>query len=188
MLWGWLNQVNLVEFNQTLCNHSTSPSYLAGDYALPAEIYVGVGISAFAYCAVSLLFYVCSMNIYTRTPIWPKTDLVITVLFAVSWLISASLWTVAVQHIIAATDTVSIHAILSVCREDGVVCDAAESSDTRDLKLSVNCGFLNVIIWTVNIFFTYNETPWHNQRKTIRYQRLGTQNEPKEAPLRHLLS
>ncbi|XP_010901535.3 synaptophysin-like protein 2 [Esox lucius] len=171
-----LNQLNIVEFNKTLCNYSTSASYLTGDYAVPAEIYVDVGIASFTYCMVTLLFYVCYMNAYTRTPIWPKTDFVVTVLFAVFWLISASLWAIAVQHIITAVDSNSVNINLSVCREIGVVCAVAESKDIRDLKLSVNCGFLNVILWMVNIFFTYKKTPWHNQRKTIHYQRLGTEH------------
>ncbi|KAL2093904.1 hypothetical protein ACEWY4_011216 [Coilia grayii] len=160
-----LNEVMLVSANSTLCGRLVQETHLVGDSAFSAEVFVAVAIMAFCYSMATLLVYLGYMDSY-RDPqgsSWPQTDFSMTILFATIWLVCSSAWAKGLQNVRDATGTAGIQATLSVCQAQGVVCEVTERANMRSLSVSVVFGFLNLVLWLGNVWFTYKETPWHSR-------------------------
>ncbi|XP_031420818.1 synaptophysin-like protein 1 [Clupea harengus] len=160
-----LNEVMLVGSNSTLCGRTVQETHLVGDSAFSAEVFVAVAILAFCYCMAALLIYLGYMDSY-RNPqgsSWSQTDFILTIVFVALWLVCSSAWAKGLQNVRDATSTAGIQSTLSVCQAQGVVCQVTERANMRTLSVSVVFGFLNLILWLGNVWFTYKETPWHSQ-------------------------
>lgn len=66
-----LSQVQLVEDNTTLCNHTASETHLMGDSSSSVEFFVAVAVLAFLYCMLSLLVYLGYMHVYRDSDFGP---------------------------------------------------------------------------------------------------------------------
>ncbi|XP_066525049.1 synaptophysin-like protein 1 [Hoplias malabaricus] len=160
-----LSQVQLVESNRTLCNHSVSETHLVGDSSSSAEFFVAVAVLAFLYCTAALLIYLGYMHVYRDSDLGPMLDFVVTAVFAFLWLVCSSAWARGLQVVKDATGTEGLTSTLLPCRE-GVICEVTEFASMRTLNVSVVFGFLNLILWAGNAWFVYKETRWHSQKVT----------------------
>ncbi|XP_063052076.1 synaptophysin-like protein 1 [Engraulis encrasicolus] len=159
-----LNEITLVGANSTLCGRAVQETHLVGDSAFSAEVFVGVAIMAFCYSMATLLIYLGYMDSYRDTQgpsSWSQIDFSLTLLFAAVWLVCSSAWAKGLQNVRNATGTPGIQATLSVCQAQGVLCQVTERANMRSLSVSVVFGFLNLVLWLGNVWFTYKETPWH---------------------------
>ncbi|XP_028814645.1 synaptophysin-like protein 1 [Denticeps clupeoides] len=171
-----LNEVVLVAANTSLCSHIIPETHLIGDAVFSSQSYVAVAILAFFYTMGALLVYCGYMDIYRQpTSSWPQTDFVLTALFTALWLICASAWAKGLQNIRDATSTAGITATLSVCQEQNVVCEVTEVANIRPLRVAVVFGFLNLILWLGNVWFTYKETHWHSKSFSAEESPVGRQ-------------
>ncbi|XP_072705124.1 synaptophysin-like isoform X4 [Ciconia boyciana] len=87
-------------------------------------------------------------------------DLGLTALLAFLWLVSSCAWAAALADVKAATAPAGVLAQVGGCQRPGVRCRAQGGPRTSGLNTSVVFGFLNLVLWTGNIWFVFKETGW----------------------------
>ncbi|XP_054254796.1 synaptophysin-like, partial [Indicator indicator] len=132
--------------------------FLVGDYSSAAQFFVTVGVGAFLYAPSALGGYLFLSHSYTPGGRAPKIDLGVTLLLSLLWLVASCSWAVALADIKAATNPGGVLEQISGCQRPGARCKALGGPRTSGLNTSVVFGFLNLVLWTGNVWFVFKET------------------------------
>jgi hypothetical protein len=152
----------------TSTNATKSSICVFGNYSSAAEFYVFVGVMAFLYALAALVFYVFCDEQYQHNDKVPIADFIITIVFAALWLISSSAWADALTKIKHYTDPADVifdkeRNPFPECQGGfgpNVTCTVTSQGNFASLNVSIIFGFLNMLIWTGNLWFLYKETKW----------------------------
>uniref|UniRef100_A0A3Q2PHI5 Synaptoporin b n=1 Tax=Fundulus heteroclitus TaxID=8078 RepID=A0A3Q2PHI5_FUNHE len=87
-------------------------------------------------------------------------DFLVTVTFSLTWLLSSCCWAKSLTEIKTATNPTEVLLLISACREKENRCAATQEPFWSRLNTSV-FGFVNVILWSGNIWFVFKETGWY---------------------------
>ncbi|NXY91674.1 SYNPR protein, partial [Alcedo cyanopectus] len=87
-------------------------------------------------------------------------DLGVTAALAFLWLVASCAWAAALADVKAATSPAGVLAQVGGCQRPGTRCRGLESPHLSGLNTSVVFGFLNLVLWTGNIWFVFKETGW----------------------------
>lgn len=156
------------ESTKKLHPNETGEIRLYGNYSSSAQFYVFIGVMAFLYSLAAVVLYVIWDDRYQQNENLPIIDFVTTIVFAVLWLIASSAWADAVNKIKHYTDPSDvlydpIH-VVKECQKEynyaNVTCDVTKQGNFASLNVSIIFGFLNMLIWTGNLWFLYKETKW----------------------------
>ncbi|GAB0202302.1 synaptoporin [Grus japonensis] len=134
--------------------------FLVGDYSSAAQFFVTVGVGAFLYAPAALGGYLFLPHAYRPGGRAPRIDLGVTGALAFLWLVSSCAWAAALADVKAATAPAGVLAQVGGCQRPGVRCRAQGGPHTSGLNTSVVFGFLNLVLWTGNIWFVFKETGW----------------------------
>ncbi|XP_068780306.1 synaptophysin [Struthio camelus] len=134
--------------------------FLVGDYSSAAEFFVTVAVFAFLYALGALGVYLFLDSKYRENNKGPVIDLVATGVLAFLWLVSSCAWAKALADVKEATAPAGVLAELPGCQRPGARCRGLRAPLTSGLNTSVVFGFLNLVLWTGNIWFVFKETGW----------------------------
>ncbi|XP_071657390.1 synaptophysin-like isoform X2 [Patagioenas fasciata] len=135
--------------------------FLVGDYSSAAQFFVVVGVGAFLYAPAALGGYLFLGGGYRPGGRLPRVDLGVTVALAFLWLVASCAWAAALGDVKAATAPGGVLAQVSGCqRPGGPRCRALGGPHVAGLNTSVIFGFLNLVLWTGNVWFVFKETGW----------------------------
>ncbi|XP_067171195.1 synaptophysin isoform X1 [Apteryx mantelli] len=134
--------------------------FLVGDYSSAAEFFVTVAVFAFLYALGALGVYLFLDSKYRENNKGPVIDLVATGALAFLWLVSSCAWAKALADVKEATAPAGVLAELPGCRRPGARCRGLRAPLTSGLNTSVVFGFLNLVLWTGNVWFVFKETGW----------------------------
>ncbi|XP_072705122.1 synaptophysin-like isoform X2 [Ciconia boyciana] len=134
--------------------------FLVGDYSSAAQFFVAVGVGSFLYAPAALGGYLCRPHGGRPGGRAARLDLGLTALLAFLWLVSSCAWAAALADVKAATAPAGVLAQVGGCQRPGVRCRAQGGPRTSGLNTSVVFGFLNLVLWTGNIWFVFKETGW----------------------------
>nr|XP_023968007.2 synaptophysin [Chrysemys picta bellii] len=87
-------------------------------------------------------------------------DFVVTAVFAFMWLVSSCAWAKGLSDVKLATDPDNVIEGLEVCKKEGNTCKELKDPVISGLNTSVVFGFLNLVLWTGNLWFVFKETGW----------------------------
>ncbi|NP_001161665.1 synaptoporin-like protein [Saccoglossus kowalevskii] len=153
-----------------LCVHTTPSSTMAPneinlklDPSSSAEYFVAVGVLAFLYCIVALVWYVFFEKNHRDKDLLPLGDFVMTCIFVLLWLTGSSAWAKGVTDVKYATDFDTVQSLLPECSLESVTCTLVKSPSYATLNVSIVFGFLNMFVWAGNVWFVYKETPWFDK-------------------------
>lgn len=136
---------------------------LLGDFSSQAKFFVTIGVLAFLYCIASLVVYFLFEQLYQENITVPVADFGATLVFAVLWLISSSLWAQGVADLKYFSDP---NNFLQGRHECGTgLCKSVYSGSFATLNVSLLFGFLNFSLWTASLWFIYKETAWFKRRQ-----------------------
>lgn len=166
--------------NYTLanCNNGTSLDFsvaFPGDFSSDAKFFVLVGVVCWLYTMGTLAMYTLLTDMYEDPQrFWSIIDVVCTALFAFFWLASSSAWANGLRGLKAVADVdswlYSSQRLISVCLKSGENtyentwikdCSSLFTSTFGEANVSVIVGFLNVFLWSTNVWFVYKETKWY---------------------------
>lgn len=156
-------RLHQVYFEAPSCQVGTPPErvFLVGDYSSAAQFFVTVAVGAFLYAPAALGGYVGRPNAFRPGAPAPRIDLAVTSLLAFLWLVSSCAWAAALADVKAATAPGGVLAQVGACQKGGVGrCRALNPAPTAGLNTSVVFGFLNLVLWTGNVWFVFKETGW----------------------------
>ncbi|XP_069797992.1 synaptophysin-like protein 2 [Narcine bancroftii] len=156
-------RLNRVSYQALTCNNVTvyNTVYLNGDFSSSAEFFVTIGVFTFLYCMAALLLYVGYQNFYLQNKYVPLADFIVTVSFAFLWLVSSSAWAQGLTDVKRATNPTALISNVDACQRQDVVCTPGALPPMGRLNASVIFGFMNLILWSGNSWFTFKETSWH---------------------------
>lgn len=158
--------------NNTSLNFSVS---FPGDFSSDAKFFVFVGVVCWLYTMISLAVYTLLSDMYEdQQRNLPLYDLVCTVVFAFFWLAASSAWANGLRGLKSVAELSSwIYSspnLLKVCEktaagtfEDTLIkdCQPVFTGIFGEGNVSVIVGFLNVFLWSANVWFLYKETKWY---------------------------
>ncbi|XP_067420097.1 synaptophysin-like protein 1 [Emydura macquarii macquarii] len=160
-----LNTVVFSAPDPTRCSGTWTDFHLVGNFSSSAQFFVTFAVLVFLYCIAALVLYVGYMHLYRNTGKIPLIDLVITVMAAFLWLVSASAWAKALTDIKISTGPSIVREIAS-CKLPGSTCLFVSVTSMGTLNVSVVFGLLNMVLWGGNAWFVYKETSLHNPSNT----------------------
>ncbi|CAK9290123.1 unnamed protein product [Gordionus sp. m RMFG-2023] len=154
--------------SSSLNRDSDSRVFLEGDYSSAAQFYVAIGVLAFLYALVALVIYVFFDKLYYENERLPMLDFIITMAFALLWLISTSAWAKNVTDLKYYTNPDNMIPRINDCKPyNGVApCATKYRGDFSSLNVSIIFGYANLILWGGNIWFLYKETNWFKMRNS----------------------
>ncbi|KAG9490018.1 hypothetical protein GDO78_005760 [Eleutherodactylus coqui] len=154
-----LNTVKFMVPSSPFCEQPWQDWHLTGDYSSSAEFYVTVAVFAFLYCIGALVLYLGFRHLYQDSRKLPLIDFIVTLIFAILWLVSSSAWAKGLSDIkhVTSPDT-----LIHNCPKD-YKCTTGSESRMGSLNISVAFGFLNLILWAGNAWFVYKETNLHTE-------------------------
>ncbi|XP_005243578.2 synaptophysin-like protein 1 [Falco biarmicus] len=148
------------------CGGTWTDVYLKGNFSSYAQFFVTLAVLVFLYCIAALVVYIGYKHVYRQNNKLPLTDFTITVITAFLWLFSTFAWAKALADIKMSTGASIIPGIES-CKALGTTCRFASVTSMGTLNVSVVFGFLNTVLWVVNIWFMYKDNNLHNQSNRI---------------------
>ncbi|KAM4880042.1 LOW QUALITY PROTEIN: synaptophysin-like [Sylvia borin] len=134
--------------------------FLVGDHSSAAQFFVTVGVGSFLYAPAALGGYLFAPQAYRAGGRGPRIDLGVTAALAFLWLVSSCAWAAALAEVKAATAPSGVLAQVGGCQRPGARCQALGAPRTSGLNTSVVFGFLNLVLWTGNLWFVFKETGW----------------------------
>lgn len=132
--------------------------FLVGDYSSSAEFFVTIGVFAFLYSTAALSIYVFFFEKYKENNKGPLIDLAVTAVFAFMWLVSSAAWGKGLSDVKTATDPDKVITMISACEEEANHCREVHDPVMSGLNTSVAFGFINLVLWTGNLWFVFKET------------------------------
>jgi len=141
---------------------------LSGDVSPSAKWFVFVGVLAFLYCMLSLIYYVfleADMMENDKPPALNTVDLVLTVLTTFFWLTAASALAWAKGQLVKFTtqeNFINESSMHKFCGTEGVQCTSTLADYTK-LTSSVAFGFLNLFLWGAGSWFVWKEAPFFSR-------------------------
>lgn len=165
--FGYPFRLNKISFRAFTCNNATvyDTLYLNGDFSSTSEFFVAVGVFTFLYCMAALLLYTGYQTFYLQNKCLPLADFVVTAFFAFFWLVSSCAWAQGLTDVKHATNPTTVISSVAACQKQDVICTPGALPPMGRLNASVIFGFMNVILWSGNSWFTYKETSWHKPVK-----------------------
>ncbi len=150
----------------------TVMAYPLGNYRLESQLFVLTGVGSFLLAAACLVLYIfssCFSNNWTKV-----ADILVTVLFVAFWMSASTAWAISVVHMKFTSDPTNwiyrnSNMNNSICLKSSnnnyispVVsyCMVESAGLFAEANVSVIFGFLNVFLWSSNIWFLYKETHW----------------------------
>ncbi|NXK30355.1 SYPL1 protein, partial [Piprites chloris] len=162
-------RLNTVEFSAPDpkgCAGTWTDAHLVGDFSSSAQFFVTLGVLVFLYCIAALVVYIGYNHVYQQNNKFPLTDLAISVLTALLWLVSTFVWAKALADIKMSTEANMIPEI-EACKAPGTTCSFVSVTSMGILILSVVFGLLNAALWGGNVWLVYKDTNLHNQWNRI---------------------
>lgn len=161
--------------NFTVCGEKASVTF-PGDFSSDAQFYVFIGVLCWLYCIGTLYIYTFLGDTYEEgQKNLPLYDFVVSAAFAFFWLASASAWAHGLSGLKDASDPSTwifqngegaLAPICSKAANGGQVnqaiksCEVVYTGNFAGGNISVVIGFLNVFLWSANLWFLYKETRW----------------------------
>uniref|UniRef100_A0A3Q3EAR0 Synaptoporin b n=1 Tax=Labrus bergylta TaxID=56723 RepID=A0A3Q3EAR0_9LABR len=125
--FGYPFRLKDVHFKAPLCEgRSKEILLLDGDFSLPAQFFLTVGVFAFLYSLLATIVYVFYQNKYLKNNRGPLVDFVVTIIFSFMWLISSCCWAKALSDIKTATNPTQVLQLISACRSPENKCTATQ--------------------------------------------------------------
>uniref|UniRef100_A0A3Q2PHC7 Synaptoporin b n=1 Tax=Fundulus heteroclitus TaxID=8078 RepID=A0A3Q2PHC7_FUNHE len=160
--FGYPFRLQQVYFKAPLCEAKREEIvFLNGDFSAAAQFFVTVGVLAFLYSLLATIVYVFYQNKYLKNNRGPLVDFLVTVTFSLTWLLSSCCWAKSLTEIKTATNPTEVLLLISACREKENRCAATQEPFWSRLNTSAVFGFVNVILWSGNIWFVFKETGWY---------------------------
>ncbi|MCL4136493.1 UNVERIFIED_CONTAM: hypothetical protein GTU68_044127 [Idotea baltica] len=127
------------------------------DFSSDSQFFVAVGVLAFLYTIVALFIYTVFEKVYSSDARVPTADLAFHCIFAILFLAASSAWANSLSGLKSATTIETIIAENpTFCSSNS--CAISEEPDFSKLNISVILGFLNVFLFSSNLWFIYKET------------------------------
>ncbi|XP_063861615.1 synaptophysin-like isoform X2 [Scylla paramamosain] len=145
------------------CETSDWNLHVEGDFSSDARFFVAVGVLAFLYVLVALGLYCFFNALYENNDLVPIGDFALHVIFAILWFAASCAWANSLTGLRNATEFDNIKKYNDVCKK--LPCLKVTEPHFGQLISSVIFGFLNVFIWTSNLWFLYKETRFYKDRK-----------------------
>lgn len=170
--FGYAYRLQETTFPTPICDstkkhtNDTGVVSLYGDYSSAAQFFVFVGVMAFLYALAATVVYVIWDENYQQNDKLPIVDFIVTIVFAGLWLIASSAWADALTKVKHYTDPSDyfndkdITALKECSGSYNVTCHVTQLGNFASLNVSIIFGFLNLIIWSGNLWFLYKETKW----------------------------
>ncbi|NWS97115.1 SYPL1 protein, partial [Mionectes macconnelli] len=162
-------RLNTVEFSAPDpegCAGTWTDVHLVGNFSSSAQFFVTLGALVFLYCIAALVVYIGYNHVYQQNNKFPLTDLSISVLATLLWLVSTFVWAKALAGIKMSTGANTIAGI-EACKAPGTTCNFISVTSMGILNLSVVFGLLNAALWGGNVWLVYKDTKLHNQWNRI---------------------
>ncbi|XP_064512405.1 synaptophysin-like protein 1 isoform X1 [Pseudopipra pipra] len=162
-------RLNTVEFSAPDpkgCAGTWTDVHLVGNFSSSAQFFVTLGVLVFLYCMATLVVYIGYNHVYQQNDKFPLTDLAISVLIAILWMVSTFVWAKALADIKMSTEANIIPGI-EACKAPGTTCNFVSVTSMGILNLSVVFGLLNAALWGGNVWLVYKDTKLHNQWNRI---------------------
>ncbi|XP_037534639.1 synaptoporin b [Nematolebias whitei] len=151
-----------VHFRAPLCDvEREEVLFLDGDFSSAAQFFVTVGVFAFLYSLLATIVYVFYQNKYLKNNRGPLVDFAVTVIFSLMWLVSSCCWAKSLTDLKSATNPTEVLLLISACRAQENRCTAMQEPHWSRLNTSTVLGFVNVVLWSGNIWFVFKETGWY---------------------------
>ncbi|KTG41866.1 hypothetical protein cypCar_00041641 [Cyprinus carpio] len=87
-----------------------------------------------------------------------EKDIGVTCVFTFMWLVSSAAWAKGLSDVKTATDPKEVQELIPACEQEGNHCREVYDPVMSGLNTSVVFGFLNMILWTGNLWFVFKET------------------------------
>ncbi|XP_032544318.1 synaptophysin-like protein 1 [Chiroxiphia lanceolata] len=162
-------RLNTVEFrapDPKGCAGTWTDVHLVGNFSSSAQFFVTLGALVFLYCIAALVVYIGYNHVYQQNNKFPLTDLAISVLIAILWMVSTFVWAKALADIKMSTEANIIPGI-EACKAPGTTCNFVSVTSMGILNLSVVFGLLNAALWGGNVWLVYKDTKLPNQWNRI---------------------
>ncbi|KAM6927708.1 synaptoporin b [Xenentodon cancila] len=160
--FGYPFRLQQVHFKAPLCEAKREEViFLDGDFSPAAQFFLTVGVFAFLYSLLATIVYVFYQNKYLKNNRGPLVDFVVTVIFSLLWLVSSCYWAKTLSDIKTATNPTLVLLLISACKAQENTCAATQEPLWSRLNTSAVFGFVNVVLWSGNIWFVFKETGWY---------------------------
>ncbi|KAB7496493.1 Synaptophysin [Armadillidium nasatum] len=144
----------LYKLDLDVCEHSKLS--LQQDFSSDSGFFVAVGVLAFLFVIGDLVLYTVYDKMYNEDIRIPTFDFAIHIVFGILFLAASSAWANSLNGLKAATSLETIRAEnAKICQFD---CKITEEPDFAKLNISIILGFLNLFLFTSNLWFIYKET------------------------------
>ncbi|XP_059359723.1 synaptophysin a [Carassius carassius] len=152
-------RLHQVYFDAPVCKNAQKERFfLIGDYSSSAEFFVTIAVFAFLYSMAALSIYVFAFEKYRENNKGPLIDFGVTCVFTFMWLVSSAAWAKGLSDVKTATDPEKVLELVPACEQEGNHCREVYDPVMSGLNTSVVFGFLNLILWTGNLWFVFKET------------------------------
>uniref|UniRef100_A0A3P8WM16 Synaptophysin n=2 Tax=Cynoglossus semilaevis TaxID=244447 RepID=A0A3P8WM16_CYNSE len=152
-------RLHQVYFDAPTCkNGNIERLFLVGDYSSSAEFFVTIGVFAFLYSMAALSVYIFVFDKYKENNKGPMIDLGVTGVFAFMWLVSSAAWAKGLSDVKTATDPDKVVTLIAACDAEENRCREVHDPVMSGLNTSVAFGFINLVLWTGNLWFVFKET------------------------------
>ncbi|KAM8914557.1 synaptoporin b [Spinachia spinachia] len=160
--FGYPFRLHEVHFKAPVCEaRREEVIFLDGNFSSSAQFFLTVGVFAFLYSLLATIVYVFYQKKYLRNNRGPLVDFVVSVIFSSMWLVSSCCWAKTLSDIKTATNPTQVLLLISACRTQENKCTASQEPLWSRLNTSALFGFVNVVLWTGNIWFVFKETGWY---------------------------
>lgn len=154
----------------------------SGKYYSDARFYVAVSVLTLLYVVVAILSYAFLEGRLKET--WRMyffhTDFVSTVLLAFFWLVASCVWARGASGVSDAVDDIFQEFKTSQnCSVSFVEC-TSDKPTYGGIIVAVLLGFLNLVLWSGNIWFTFKETHWFPSRQKGESEEATTRGQEEQ--------
>ncbi|XP_004086218.1 synaptoporin [Oryzias latipes] len=164
-------RLHQVHFKAPSCEDSSGEVvFLNGDFSTAAQFFLTVGVLAFLYSLLATVVYIFYQNKYLKNNRGPLVDFFVTVVFSFMWMVSSCYWAKTLADLKTATNPTQVLLLISACKAPKNTCSATQEPLWSRLNTAAVFGFINVVLWSGNIWFVFKETGWYKtgQRYPIR--------------------
>ncbi|XP_054457721.1 synaptophysin-like, partial [Anoplopoma fimbria] len=152
-------RLHQVVFDAPTCRGGNKDQvFLVGDYSSSAEFFVTIGVFAFLYATAALSVYVFFYDKYKENNKGPLIDLAVTAVFSFMWLVSSAAWAKGLSDVKTATNPDKVVTLILACEDEENHCREIHDPVMSGLNTSVAFGFINLILWSGNLWFVFKET------------------------------